>query len=38
MAKHRKSKRCKVVHIKGQGRRRICHGKNGKITSNTKAR
>ncbi len=44
MAKRRKRKlsgakggRCKVVSIRGQGRRRICRNKKGHITSNRKA-
>jgi hypothetical protein len=44
MPKKRKSSRrkaatksCKVVRIKGQGRRRICRDKRGRITSNRKA-
>ena len=37
MAKRRKkSSRCKVVSVCGK-RRRICWGRKGKITSNTKA-
>lgn len=34
----RKAAKCKIVRIKGQGRRKICWGKNGKIVSNKKAR
>jgi hypothetical protein len=33
----RKTVACKVVRIKGQGRRKICRDKLGRITSNKKA-
>ena len=39
--KRRRSKarkhHCAVKHIKGQGRRRICRDRKGRIRSNTKA-
>jgi len=34
---HKKGHHCKVVQIKGQGRRRICRNSKGRITSNRKA-
>lgn len=39
-ARRRRSKmagKCKVVSIKGQGRRKLCWGRNGRIKSNRKA-
>lgn len=33
-----KTTACKIVRIKGQGRRKICRDKKGRITSNKKAK
>lgn len=38
MAKRRKSKSCRVTRVKGQGLRRICRDRKGRIRSNTKVR
>jgi hypothetical protein len=35
--RHHKKGKCRVIRVKGQGMRRICWGRNGKIKSNTKA-
>jgi len=34
---HKKGAHCKVVRVKGQGLRRLCWGRNGRLKSNTKA-
>lgn len=33
----KKGAHCRVIRVKGQGMRKLCWGKNGKIKSNKKA-